>query len=119
MTMLETVQKLDSLDEIMKPQSIGIESVAYQQGLVEITQKYGLPVKALKADGDKVRRFNKISPYLEQGLVEIDQSLSALIQQLLNFTGAEGNEDDLVDAFVYFILLCIEEPVQEFRIYVG
>ena len=119
MTALETAQKLKDLDGILKPQDIGIEKVAYQQALVEITQKMGLPAKPMEVDGDKVRRFNRISPYMEQGLVEIDPQFTELIAQLLNFTGADGNEDDLVDAFVNFVSLCVEKPQAEFQIFVG
>lgn len=119
MTLIETANELNSLDSLMQPQQIGVENVAYQQGLVEVLQKYNLPAKPIKADGDKVRRFNRVSPYFEQGLIEIDPKLSELINQLLNFTGADGAEDDLVDACVYFISLCIEKKAEEFRVYVG
>lgn len=119
MTLVETATELKSLDGLLKPRQIAVESVAYQQGLVEVCQKFGLPAKAIKADGDKVRRFNRVSPYFEQGLIEIDPKLSDLIRQLLNFTGADGAEDDLVDACVYFLTLCTEKPSEQFRVYVG
>lgn len=119
MSALETAQKLKDVDGALSPRVIGIESVAYQQSLVEITEKLGLPIRAMKADADKIRRFNRISPYMEQGLVEIDPALAELIAQLLNFTGAEGGEDDLVDAFVYFVTLCIEKQEEAFQVFVG
>lgn len=84
------------------PLLIGIESTQYQLSLVQMAINRGLPIKALKADKDKVSRSLAIASYLESSKIFFDKNAAYLQdfeKELLLFPN--GKHDDMVDAFAY------------------
>lgn len=84
-----------------KPSLVGVEYVAFQKALGDALRDKCLPIVALKADTDKIRRAIAVSNLFEQGRVRINTQ--ALVRQLLEFPN--GSHDDLVDALVYCLHL--------------
>jgi predicted phage terminase large subunit-like protein len=80
-----------------KPMTL-VESVAYQQAMVETLHEMGLTVKGIKVAGDKYARLSTAGMLFEQGkvLFPSDGSCKEIITQLLGF-GIEKH-DDLCDA---------------------
>lgn len=111
---LETVHGRWSFDAIInaiedaykrnKPDLLGVEYVAFQKSVGDVLTRKGLPVIALRADTDKVRRAMSVSHIVEQGRVYINGA--PLRRQLVEFPN--GIHDDLVDAFVYALRMLKE-----------
>lgn len=89
-----------------KPQQIFIEDKASGQSLIQVLRKRTtLPIKAVKADRDKVARLNAVSGYIEAGrliLPEGEPWLEDYIEELTTFPA--GKHDDQVDATVHFLM---------------
>lgn len=103
-----TADTVRGLDEIYKPQVIGIEKGAL--GLVFRDLLEGLPVIGLEPDKDKVRRLLAISRFFEAGRVYIVKDIQngqAFREQLIEFP--KGTHDDMVDAAAYAVRLLFVE----------
>lgn len=101
-----TADTVRELDEIYKPQVIGIEEGAL--GLVFRDLLEGLPVMGLKPDKDKVRRLLAVSRFFEAGRVYTVKNIQngqAFREQLIEFP--KGTHDDMVDAVAYAIRLLL------------
>lgn len=82
--------------------TIGIESVGYQLTMIQQAQRAGLPVKALKADKDKVSRAMTIAARYESGQVYHLRGAGwrgEFEQEMLVFPS--GRHDDQVDVAAY------------------
>ena len=98
-----------------KPLAVGVETVAYQEALKQELDRIGAeqgiypPTQELDVDGDKVRRFMRIQPLIQNGTIEFADDLpEEFKEELLAFP--HGEHDDMVDAFVYAVLTAIEGP---------
>ena len=103
-----TADTVRELDEIYKPQVIGIEKGAL--GLVFRDLLEGLPVIGLEPDKDKVRRLLAVSRFFEAGRIYIVKDIQngqALREQLIEFP--KGTHDDMVDAAAYAVRLLFVE----------
>ena len=103
-----TADTVRELDEIYKPQVIGIEKGAL--GLVFRDLLEGLPVIGLEPDKDKVRRLLAVSRFFEAGRVYTVKNIQngqALREQLIEFP--KGTHDDMVDAAAYAVRLLFVE----------
>lgn len=103
-----TADTVRELDEIYKPQVIGIEKGAL--GLVFRDLLEGLPVIGLEPDKDKVRRLLAVSRFFEAGRVHTVKNIQngqAFREQLIEFP--KGTHDDMVDAAAYAVRLLFVE----------
>ena len=103
-----TADTVRELDEIYKPQVIGIENGAL--GLVFRDLLEGLPVIGLEPDKDKVRRLLAVSRFFEAGRVYTVKNIQngqAFREQLIEFP--KGTHDDMVDAAAYAVRLLFVE----------
>jgi predicted phage terminase large subunit-like protein len=95
-------QKLKDFCSRYHPMAIGIESVSYQQTLLQKVMDAGLPVVKLLANKDKITRSLPIASRMESGKVFFRADahwLDAFESELLSFP--TGKHDDQVDAFAY------------------
>ena len=113
LTLNEQVHFVLSEYQLWQHQRIGIETVAYQLALKQETDRLGAelgvypPTFELDVDGDKVRRFMRVQPLIQNGTIEFADDLPrAFFYQLLSFP--YGDHDDMVDAFVYAVLTAME-----------
>lgn len=103
-----TAETVRELDEIYKPQVIGIEKGAL--GLVFRDLLEGLLVIGLDPDKDKVRRLLAVSRFFEAGRVYTVKNIQngqAFREQLIEFP--KGTHDDMVDAAAYAVRLLFVE----------
>ena len=99
------VPMLRRLYEEWKPDTIGIESVAFQLVVIQEARKAGLPVRELRPDRDKVSRALVAAARLEGGNVFWPRHASWLGEweaELLLFPNAR--HDDQVDTLSYAAL---------------
>jgi predicted phage terminase large subunit-like protein len=95
-----------------------VEDVQAQNWIIqELVRQYGIPVKAIKLDGDKRARLVSVSTYFENGKVHFTPKCKEVWEQIIAFGSA--NHDDLVDSttqllkFFYlsqFARLSMERP---------
>lgn len=79
-----------------------IESNNWGQILWEQLKEQEMAVDIVSANKDKVTRLKEHELAIQNGeIFFVNGGTEGVISQLLDFTGEEGNEDDLVDAFVY------------------
>lgn len=103
-----TADTVRELDEIYKPQVIGIEKGAL--GLVFRDLLKGLPVIGLEPDKDKVRRLLAVSRFFEAGRVYTVKNIQngqSFREQMIEFP--KGTHDDMVDAAAYAVRLLFVE----------
>ncbi|MGQ9819232.1 MAG: phage terminase large subunit [Candidatus Kapaibacteriales bacterium] len=99
-----------------KPILIGIESVQYQVALVQQARRFGIPIKELRADRDKVARSLSIATFLDSGLIYLNQKapwLDEFINELIEFPN--GRHDDEVDTFAYIAHMIV--PVTQANVF--
>jgi predicted phage terminase large subunit-like protein len=101
LTYLKSRDQIERLYRILdngKEPKVLVESVAYQQAMVEALEQLGLDTKGIKVAGDKYSRLTTAGMLFEQGkvLFPSDGSCKEIITQLLGF-GIEKH-DDLCDA---------------------
>lgn len=104
----EHINLLWQVYRTLSPRIIGIEKVQYQATLVQLGLKQGLPVKALKADGDKKTRALPAAAKMEGHKVFFVDSLAelpALENELIQFP---GRNDDFVDTLAYAVIMATE-----------
>lgn len=112
----EHLNLLSAIYSRWKPVLIGIESVQYQYSLIQTARKMGLPVKALKADRDKIARSLSIATMLEAGKVFFRKNshwLDDFERELIEFP--DGKHDDQVDAFSY--ISQVIEPIASAKVH--
>ena len=65
-------------------------------------QKRHLAVEVVSATKDKLTRLKEYEgDFMREEIFFLEGETEDLINQLINFTGEDGNEDDLVDAMVW------------------
>lgn len=85
-----------------QPGVISVESVQFQQAVVEELIMKGLPVQATRPTKDKVTRFLPTEGKIEHGQLVFTRSLpQEFTEELLSFP--EGEHDDMVDALAYSV----------------
>jgi predicted phage terminase large subunit-like protein len=102
----EHLKLFSSVNAKYKPILIGIESVQFQQSLIQQAVKSGLPIKSLKPDKDKISRALPIAALLENGKIFFKRNagyLEVFEKELLQFP--KSKHDDQVDAFAYIVQL--------------
>lgn len=103
-TATQTVDLIFKVQEIFKPQVFGIESVAYQQALLQFTARearkrnVNVPLFAVKRAPDKSKpvRIRSLVPYFEWDRVRLKPGLVELEDELNKFP--RGTSVDLLDA---------------------
>lgn len=100
----KTVELVFELAKRFKPNTIGIESVAYQKALLHMLDQESrrravfLPLFEVKPGPDKTKemRISALQPRFEWGRVLLNQGLVDLEDELISFP--RGSHDDLIDA---------------------
>ena len=108
------VSELDRISRGMKANLVAIETVAYQQALADEFRtyteehRYFPTIKEIRPDRDKERRAHAITGPLTRGQVFFDHT-DPMTQRLMDemFLFPTGDKDDLTDAFVYAMSLCM------------
>ena len=101
----QQVKLITRLHEEWAPEYVGVENVAAGSTLIQHLRNEGLPIKALKADRDKVARASTAATILEGGKVwwpKRARWLGEWEAELLVFD--KGRHDDQVDVFSYAAL---------------
>lgn len=93
---------IESMYRQWQPVIIGIETVQFQQAVVEELLLKGLPVQGMRPTRDKVSRFLHVEGKIEHKQLSFSRSLPAeFTEELLAFP--QGKHDDMVDALVYAV----------------
>lgn len=110
----EQIQLMETVYQKYKSKIIlmGVETVAYQHALHQELHSRGLPVCAVKADKDKVRRAMSVSHLFSQNRVRINTP--KLRHQLLAFRG-ETEKNDLADAAISCLRLILENSALKYE----
>lgn len=103
-TPTQLIELIFKMNEQFKPQSIGIESVAFQKMifyvLIEEMKRRNIviPVHEVKASNDKTKeqKIQALIPRYEWGMMFHDQGLLDLEMELLTFP--RGEHDDIIDS---------------------
>ena len=99
----EQVDQIITVAQRYRARAVRIEDVAYQRALKEILEHelrargVNLYVDLVKPDGDKLRRANAWSAWVESGTVVFGQNQKTLVDCMLSVPG-DRNSWDLVDA---------------------
>jgi predicted phage terminase large subunit-like protein len=110
----ETQSFVKRIAEKYKPATIAIESVAYQQALVEQLQATTkLNIKGIKSTKDKITHFGPLEGRIEHGQVLLSRDLPEYFEDELLHFPIEGWHDDTVDAFslAFDALGTIQNPI--------
>ncbi len=79
------------------PQKVAIEENAYQAALLQAAKKTTMmPVVGVKTTRDKVTRILALSPYFENGKLQVRKDQSEFVNEYANFPS--GSHDDALDA---------------------
>jgi len=98
----ELVPLLRRMAERWDPLFVGLEDVGYQRTAIQHATAAGLPVRALKADTDKVTRSLPLQARMQAGTVWFPHDAPWLRDaetELVSFPS--GAHDDIVDALAY------------------
>jgi predicted phage terminase large subunit-like protein len=112
----DIVPALRRVYERFHPDTIGIEATAFQVSIVQEARRAGLPIKALRADRDKVSRALSAAARMEGGHVLFETGatyLDVLEGELTAFPA--GRHDDAVDALSYAVLEAIDSTRPRLR----
>ena len=110
----ETQSFVKRIADKYKPATIAIESVAYQQALVEQLQATTkLNIKGIKSTKDKITHFGPLEGRIEHGQVLLSRDLPEYFEDELLHFPIEGWHDDTVDAFslAFDALGTIQNPI--------
>jgi predicted phage terminase large subunit-like protein len=96
----ELKRKLKSLAEQYNPNAILIEDKASGQSLIqELRSETSLPIRAVRADSDKVTRAHAVTPLIEAGRVFLPEDAAWLADYLEELSAfPNGLHDDAVDS---------------------
>lgn len=90
------VSRVKALADAWHPETIAIESNAYQRALPQWLRRGLLPVIQVKQTTDKIQRLTGLGPYFENGTIRVNISREDLILEYLQFP--KGEHDDILDA---------------------
>ncbi len=119
MTFLETKEKIKEIVDwceryLDKTPTVQVESVGYQQSMIEVLEEDGIKVEGMKTHGqDKRARLASVSHLIENGQVWLPSdgsNIEELIEQVVGL-GKESH-DDLADALVYALKGIGKKPVR-------
>lgn len=96
----EQVKRVRSKYSEWMPSIIGVETVAYQEALVQLLQPYMLPIRKIKPTRDKVSRIASTYVAFERGVVYLpkDHPLISEFRNEYALFPDPGYHDDLLDA---------------------
>jgi predicted phage terminase large subunit-like protein len=97
----EQLEKIADWHRKYRPQSIGVENVAYQRVLADQAARLdGMPnVYGIPAAGRKVDRIMGMSPLFQTGRIRIHRNQRNFIEEWIDFDGSKKNQhDDILDA---------------------
>ena len=103
-TFVEIGKKIVEAYDKWRPRVVAVESNQAQAWMVqELKRNTKMNVVGVRADRDKVMRFQPVEARYEQGLVYHASHLDPdFIEELLNFTGtAQDKHDDYIDALAH------------------
>ena len=93
---------VESMYQQHAPDVISIESVQFQQSVVEELLLRGLPVQGVRPSKDKVTRFLPTEGKIEHGQIVFRRNIATeFIDELLSFP--QGAHDDFADALAYAV----------------
>ncbi len=103
-TATDTVRLMFKVNELFKPQVIGVETVAYQQALIHFLgdemrrRKVVLPVHPVNRGSDKSKemRIRGLLPRFEWGRIFVKRGLRDFEDEYMKFPKAQN--DDIMDA---------------------
>jgi predicted phage terminase large subunit-like protein len=104
----DIVPALRRMFERFQPDTIAIEATAFQLALLQEARRAGLPIRALRADRDKISRALAAAARMEGGQVYFEAGagyLEILEGELTAFPA--GRHDDMVDVLAYAALEAI------------
>ena len=97
----EQVEKIREWHIKYRPQSIGIESTAYQAALAQQAARISTmpPIMEVPARGKKKERIMAMAPYFKLGKIKIHTAHAPFIDEWLNYDSTMKNpNDDTLDA---------------------
>jgi predicted phage terminase large subunit-like protein len=103
-TFVEIGERIQEIHDKWQPRVIAVESVQAQAWLVqELKRNTRMNVVGVKADRDKVLRFQPVEARYEHGLIYHSSFLPReFTEELLYFTGtSQDKHDDFIDALAY------------------
>lgn len=107
-TRLEHPDLVDLLVKVQmrwRPDYIGVEKASMGLGVIQdASRRPGMTILSLEAKGDKLQRATPVAMRMRAGKVYLDVQapwLRDFEQELVNFTGDQGDHDDQVDALSY------------------
>lgn len=103
-TFVEIGKQIVSMHDKWNPRVVAVESNQAQAWMVqELKRNTRMNVVGVRADRDKVIRFQPVEARYEQGLIYHVANLSPeFVEELLNFTGTQQDRhDDFVDALAH------------------
>jgi predicted phage terminase large subunit-like protein len=103
LTPTEIIEKMFEIHQVFKPQTIGVEIVAYQEALLYFLdqemrkRKIILPVKGVKrSQQSKETRILGLVPRFEWGRINLAQGMTDFEDEYSSFP--RGSHDDILDA---------------------
>lgn len=103
-TFVEIGQKIVQMHDKWQPRIVAVESNQAQAWMVqELKRNTRMNVVGVRADKDKVIRFQPVEARYEQGLIyHVPHISPEFVDELLSFTGtAQDKHDDFVDALAH------------------
>ena len=103
-TFVEIGQKIVQMHDKWQPRVVAVESNQAQAWMVqELKRNTRMNVVGVRADKDKVIRFQPVEARYEQGLIyHVPHISPEFVDELLSFTGtAQDKHDDFVDALAH------------------
>jgi len=115
--LLDYGKELKITRESFNPRKIGVESNGVQEVFREVFATNDISTVALNPDGDKVRRMMRNVGDLEYGrvLFPFDGSCDNCLNELISFTGKDGEPDNLVDGFNYAMQMAKEGGSSDYK----
>jgi len=100
------IKAIEAQAAAWRPEQIGIESVAYQEALIQFMKPMMLPTIEIKQTQDKILRIQRLVPYFESGRIKISKSHEDFIIEYCQFP--RGDHGDVLDAFEMAVSLALQ-----------
>lgn len=97
------VQLIEEIYKLYNCKQATIESVNYQEALVQHLMRRGINAVKKVPKGSKEERLTSLLPYLKSGRILIPRNYSKLISEWAGF-GQRGVKDDCLDSMYYSVI---------------